>query len=154
MSYNALTPQLATTWEGPDLPGQNFGNTDIAANLGVVVDTGNLLGGSVPGRTYEEIVGLGVKLPTAGSPAAGSLGLTRAIIKAGDTGPIQVRGVGTAIAAGSITAGNLLSICTTVGRVGRLQVAATGEEIIAQALNTASDGDSFPVRILSVSIHP
>jgi hypothetical protein len=98
---------------------------------------------------------IAVALPAAGSPATGSIGVLREALPSGHVCACITRGTAVpAIAAGTITCKALLSICTVTGKLGRFQVAVSGEEVVAQALQDASDGATFLVRLFgSVSIH-
>jgi len=177
MSYNTLAPQFALV---PDPQGEvavaQYSGSTIPAFAAVVIDSTNQLRGYTPASgvtnppALQNMVSLGVPIPAntfenmaiavmlapIGSPATGSLGILREALPSGSQRVACItRSVCCpATAAGSISAKNLLSLCTVSGKQGRLQVAVTGEEIVAQALTDASDGDTFLVRLFgSVSIH-
>ena len=157
MSYNTTVPQFALTPDAlSEIPVAQYSGSTIAAFSGVVLDTTNQIRGATPGSTWAENMSIAVKLPTASSPAVGSVGILRENLPSGgQLVSCITRSVCCPVrAAGSISATNLLSICTVSGKLGRFQVAVTGEEIVAQALMDASDGDIFLVRLFgSVSIH-
>lgn len=153
-AYGALSPQLTRSWEeGGELQFYNATGAVLTGGLALVIDTSHQLDSAVAFGLNQ--LGIGAKLPTTGSPAAGSLGVLVTSVTAGQTGDIQIRGVAPAICAGSVGAKTLLSICTISGKEGWLQAAATGEEIIGQALVDGTDSAQFIVRLFgSVSIHP
>jgi len=147
-----IAPQLARTYEGSDFPAVNGTASKLSGGLGVIVDSGHQL--DSPTTSGLQSLGVGARLPTVNVAAAGSLGILRGDVQPGAVGVVQVRGIGPATAAGSISAGQLLSICVLSGKIGWLQQAASGEEVVAQALVDAADGTQVLVRLLDVSVHP
>lgn len=86
--------------------------------------------------------GAAVDLPAAsGDPAIGLL-QNKPIL--GEAAAVMVQGVSKATAAGTVAIGDLL-MCTPLGKLG---LAGSGKYAIAQALENASDGDTFTVLLV------
>src|SRR5260221_8902766 len=142
--------QWAGVPDGPsgDLAVRNYTNAALIAGALVVLDTSFPLGSTDPlasGGTIQ----FGVWLPPTGVAAVGSFGSVIANIAAKDAGSVRTRGIVVGVGRGAITMGDLLSICTVAAHEGQAQKAASGEEIIGQALQTVADGDAVLFRILT-----
>jgi hypothetical protein len=127
-NFNQIADSPVT---GGDLPFTNFGVTDIPANLGVLLD---------PNNDY------GIVLPSSGGGVAGSIGVTREIIKAGTTGKVRVYGTSVMKANGTITRGNEVQISDTASKLGWAKAKGAGIAGCGVALISAADTD--PVLVL------
>jgi len=121
-----------------DLTFKNYGASDIAANLVVLVDGSNVPPTKEPG---------GVVLPTASGGVAGTLGITVETIKAGGVGRVRVAGVCSVKANGAVTYGQLLQASDTTAKLGWVKTCGAATRQIGLALATASDGEPVPVLI-------
>ncbi len=151
--YSAAAPQIGHTTDDAELSARNVGASSIAAGLYVLLDTTSLID-SAPSDMAT--LGIAARLPTVSEVIAGGvLGMTIDAIPAGTgvAGRVQRRGTRGATAAGSITAGQFLSVCTLANKLGWLQTAASGEVVVAMALQSPSDADTFEVLLLSPFIH-
>ncbi len=129
MAYSGASGQYI---QGGDIVVKNNGGSDIAAKLGVLIDTSNLQDQDSPP---------GVVLPTASGGVVGSFGITLETIKAGRTGKVRVAGTAVATAHGTVTAGTYLQISDTASHLGQVKTCGSATEQIGQAMNTVTDAD-------------
>src|SRR5689334_6875499 len=102
-AYGSLagSPQLGIVPDPPAGIGvSTYGSAAIPAFSGVVIDSTRQLDSQVPSRTWSEgtTLGLGqmsiaVALPTASTPAVGSLGVLREALPTGQVGSLITRGI-------------------------------------------------------------
>lgn len=128
--------QIGSTPSLTDFPFKNYGGSAIGANLAVIVDTSNKLGGSNDG--------VGVALPaSAGVPI---VGVTLESIPAGGIGRVRCTGpIVVCKAEGSITAGTMVQASVTSSKVGWVKALTSAKAQVGMALDDAADGEDILV---------
>jgi len=150
---NSIAPENLPPVPGDSINAHNFSESVLHAFSLVVLGVGpnaNQLGSPQhePGTVgYVESLRIAVKFPRQGSIAKGSIGWLPKELPPGERGIVQYRGIVPCVVAGAMTAGDLVSICTSEGRIGRGQVATSGEEAIGQILTSSVDGEIAPLRL-------
>jgi hypothetical protein len=127
-NYNQFS---AAAVSGGDLTFKNNGGTDIAAGLGVLIDSSN---------------DRGILLPTASGGVVGTIGVTLDAIPAGKTGRVRVYGTAVCTSHGAVTRGTILQISDTTAHLGQVKTCGAGVAQLGVALNSADDAN--PVEVL------
>lgn len=111
----------------------------IAATAGTVIENG-------AGKAVKFDANGGIVPCNSGEAAVGFLILQQADqVVAGDTVTVQICGQGKAKAGGTIAAGDLL----TVGAVGTVGKATSGDRVVGQALEACAAGGYFNIHIFN-----
>lgn len=126
--------------QGADLALYNFGGADIAAGLGVLIDTANTM-------SAQNKEAPGVALPAVAGSIDASLGVTVDTLKAGAIGRVRFLGAVPMTADSPITAGDYITVSSAAGKLGFAKTAAKGSGIVVlgEALDTVADGDTVLV---------
>lgn len=132
----ADTYQFANTPLPSDMACKNYGVTDIPAYTAVLLDT-------TAANLVPTADAFGIVNPTAAASIPYCIGVTMQIIHAGETGSVRTQGVVQMIAAGTVTAGDVVQCSTTAAKLGWGMTQASAQPQLGQALTTATNSNTF-----------